>query len=474
MTKKLFLILSIAALVLSGCKDDITHVGSGLLTPGDSIVVVADTFPLISDIVNSEAIVSNPDSMLLGELETDFGTFKADILTQLACPEGYAYPDNAKVDSIALFFQYNSWVGDGSSPLAISMYELDGEVLNYNRSYTTDIDLSRYCSKTKPVLRNKRLVVASEKMDSVQNASGDYVPMVRMMSDSTSDFFRRFAAIRSFTTQEEFNQQFKGLFIETDFGSSTVINVADIAMAVYYHFSYDKAGRDTTVNDMKVFYANSEVRMVNRVQYIDKEDLENQLRAQQAEHNFIISPAGIHTTIDLPIKQMEQTIYSHMVETELEDGTILYKRPYVNLAQLRIDVENVFSGSSSDMKRNDWLQPAPVMMLVKDASFERFFAKNELPDDTCAIVGSLTQGTDSLGNPVYYYSYDLATLLTKELRKDDVPETLKMRLVPVSVTTATTSSTTVISSVKQSQSVSATVIRSAQSGMSLQLVYSGF
>lgn len=121
-------------------------------------------------------------------METDFGTLKADVLTQLACPEGYAYPENAEVDSIALFFRYASWVGDDASPMAINVYELDGDVLNYNRSYTTDIDLSRYCTKTKPILKNKRIIVASEKQDSVMDTNGNYVPMVKMMSDSTSDF----------------------------------------------------------------------------------------------------------------------------------------------------------------------------------------------------------------------------------------------------------------------------------------------
>lgn len=79
-----------------------------------------------------------------------------------------------------------------------------------------------------------------------------------------------------------------------------------------------------------------------------------------------------------------------------------------------MDVENVFSGSASTLTRNDWLQPAPYMLLVRDASAERVLKGSEIPTDTCAIVGTLTQGTDSLGNPTYYYSYDLATLLTYE------------------------------------------------------------
>lgn len=462
------------AALMASCDTDLAGIGSSILTPGDSIVVKADTFSLNSRIDSSNAIVSLPDSALLGELESDYGTIRAEILTQLTCPEGYEYPSNAVIDSISLFFYYTSWVGDGYTPLSVNVYEMDGKQLNYSRQYKTDINLSDYCSRTKSILRNRRIIVASEKRDSMLSSSNVYVPMVRMMTDSTSDFFRRFSAIRKFTTQDEFNKQFKGLLLETDFGSATMLNVKDIAMGVYYHFSYDKAGRDTTVNDIKVFYANSEVRTVNRISYMDKDALLRNLANDSTRYNYIIGPAGVHTRISLPVRQMEQRMHQNLIETIFSTGDTLIKRPYVNLAELRVDVENVFSGSASTLTRNDWLQPAPYMLLVRDASAERVLKGSEIPTDTCAIVGTLTQGTDSLGNPTYYYSYDLATLLTYELRKDSTPAWLDMRLVPVNVQTATTSSTTIISSVKEAQTLSATKIRSAASGLTLKMVYSGF
>lgn len=462
------------AALMASCDTDLAGIGSSILKPGDSIIVKADTFSLNSRIDSSSAIVSLPDSALLGELESDYGTIRAEILTQLTCPEGYEYPSNAVIDSISLFFYYTSWVGDGYAPLSVNVYEMDGKQLNYSRQYKTDINLSDYCSRTKSILRNRRIIVASEKRDSMLSSSNVYVPMVRMMTDSTSDFFRRFSAIRKFTTQDEFNKQFKGLLLETDFGSATMLNVKDIAMGVYYHFSYDKAGRDTTVNDIKVFYANSEVRTVNRISYMDKDALLRNLANDSTRYNYIIGPAGVHTRISLPVRQMEQRMHQNLIETIFSTGDTLIKRPYVNLAELRVDVENVFSGSASTLTRNDWLQPAPYMLLVRDASAERVLKGSEIPTDTCAIVGTLTQGTDSLGNPTYYYSYDLATLLTYELRKDSTPAWLDMRLVPVNVQTATTSSTTIISSVKEAQTLSATKIRSAASGLTLKMVYSGF
>jgi len=467
-------VLMVAVCCLTACKDDRAGTGSGILYQSDSIIVIADTFELRSRIDTSGAVVSLPDSMLLGEIETYYGTMRAEILTQLTCPEGYSYPENAVIDSVGLYFHYSTWVGDDKAPLSINVYEMDGKQLNYARTYYTDIAVPDYCSRTKSILRNRRIVVASEKQDSLVDANGNYAPMVRMMMDSTSDFFHRFASIRSFTTQEEFNKQFKGLYIETDFGSSTVLNIKDIAMATYYHFSYSKQGRDTTVNDMKIFYANSEIRSVNHIQYMNKAQLLAKLQGDSAQYNYIIGPAGIFTRIALPVKEMERSMHANLVEMIFENGDTLLKRPYVNLAELRVDVTNVFTGSSTDKTRDDWLQPAPYMLLVRDASAARVLEGREIPTDTCALVGALTTGVDSVGDQIYYYSYDLATLLTQELRKDTVPEILEMRLVPVITQTASTSSTTIISSVKDAQAISATQIRSAQSGMALKVIYSGF
>ena len=88
---------------LCSCEGDLPSTGDGVLDEGDAIIVKADTFPILSAIDSCDAIISQADSFLLGEIETDYGLLRASILTQLACPEGYHYPANAEVDSVCLF-----------------------------------------------------------------------------------------------------------------------------------------------------------------------------------------------------------------------------------------------------------------------------------------------------------------------------------------------------------------------------------
>ena len=466
----LIVFLLAIACAWTSCKDDVANTGQSVLEESDAVIVLADTFSFSSHIDSCNAIISQADSFLLGEIETDYGLLRASILSQLACPEGYHYPDGftaEAVDSICLFVYYSSWMGDANAPIAINAYMMDKKTFRYASTYPTDLNIDDYCSRNKSILTNHRIVVASEKLDSVRNGNGDYIPMVRMRVND--DFVQYFASIQSFDSQESFNDQFKGLLIETSFGSSTMLNITDIALGVYFHFSYDKAGKDTTVYDMKAFFANSEVRTVNHLFYQDKADWIEALQKDSDTYNYIIAPAGVYTRMSFPMAQIADSINAHM-----QIDSNYSKRPYVNKAEVRVSVENMFSGTSSDITRNDWLQPAQYMLLIKEQSMNRFFANKELPSDTCALLGTLTQDKDSVGNSIYYYSYDLSDFITNQLRQQNSESILNMLLVPVTVSTSTYSSTTTVSSVRQQQTMSATKIKSAKNGMQLELVYSGF
>lgn len=479
MSKKQALIGIILAFVIAftACKDDVANTGESVLTPEDEVVVLADTFAFRSAVDSCRAIISQADSFLLGEIESDYGVLHASILTQLACPEGYHYPEGfsrESVDSICLFMYYQSWVGDANSPLAINAYMMDRNTFRYSGTYPTNINISDYCSRDLSILKNHRIVVASEKLDSIKNNDGTYSPMLRMKLND--DFTQYFAAIHTFESQERFNEQFKGLLIETSFGSSTILNISDIALGVFYHFTYSKNGKDTTVNDMKAFYANSEVRTVNHLFYEDKKQLVEEMQKDSDTYNYIVAPAGVYTRLEFPMEVIADTIISSLIYDSTwnathDSVTILSKRPYVNKAQVRVEVTNVFSGATADITRDDWLQPAAYMLLIKENSMERFFKNKELPSDTCALLSALQQGTDSLGNTTYFYSYDLSDFLTNQLRKESGESNLSMMLVPVTVDI---NSSSVVTSVRQQQTVSATQIHSAKNGMSLEIVYSGF
>ena len=449
---------------LSGCKDDSASAGSSLLEQEDQILVRVDTFPIQSGLVMCDSIISLPDSFLLGEMESSYGTMRAEVLTQFACPIGFVYPEDATVDSVCLCLCYRSWFGDGNTPMSIDAYEMDLATLDYATSYATNTDVRKFVSEdAASILAHEKIVVASNKKDSAYSQADDtYYPMVRArMSD---EFTKRFFAIRNFSSQETFNQLFKGIYLRSDFGSATVLNIVDINISVYYSFSYSKAGNDTLVHDVKAFYANSEVRQVNCIDYRDKQEVFENLQGDSLLFDYVLAPANIYTRLQLPMGEIQKKINSRI------EG----KRPYVNMARIQVEV---FNKADKVQSREDWAQPASQMLLIKEASMNRFFSKRELPSDTCAILSALTSGTNVLGETTYLYSYDLSALLTKQLRHTDNPDTLSMILVPVDVITAVSNGTEYIISIKQQQTISATVTFSAHNVIKpkdVEVVYSGF
>ena len=465
MRKHLLTLLSVL-LCLAACKDDDMHSGLSVLPEEDFIVVGVDSFGVQSSLQRVDYIYSAPDSFLLGECDSRFGTLHADILAQFACPIDYRYPESSEVDSVCLFLYYNSWYGDGNSPMSISVHEMDKKTFQYTEIYPSNINVEDYCSLEEStfILNRPRVITAASPTDSIYSSSTkQYIPYI--LFKTNDEFAKSFFARNDYSSQEAFNQAFKGLYISSEFGSATLLYIGQVTMVVYYHFTYQKDGRDTTVSDMKSFYANSEVRQVNHIQYTNAPWSE--LQAMNDSINFIVSPANIYTELVVPIKLMGDSI----------SGKLGSKRPYVNRAKLTVDVLNVYSGATTDRTSDDWAQPASYMLLLKKDASERFFKERELPDDTCAILCALTAGVDADGYPKYYYEYDISTLLTRQLRQQLAVDSLRMLLVPVHVTTSSSGTSTIISSVQPQHTVSSTIVRSANNKdnpMRFEVVYSGF
>lgn len=465
----LIVLLLLVLSILVGCKENNSISAGASTLPDDDIRVMSDTFAVTSQLDSCLAISLTPDSFLLGECETHFGTIKADILAQLACPEGFVYPGNetAVVDSVCLYLYYKNWYGDSHAPLGIAVYEMDQQSLQENASYQSNILLSDYCSLVDStcITTDSKIIIPCTPTDSSYSSETEtFIPTIRIkLSD---EFAQRFFRIKDFSSQKAFNQLFKGLYICTDFGASSVLYVNDITMTVFYHFTKQRPQMsDTIIHDTRAFYANEEVRQVNRYTYPNRKAI-LETYAQVTDTNYIVSPANIYTELTVRMDSIYNRINSQIGDTAAY-------RVYVNKADLTVDV--LYSDSVTGRPRDNWDQPASYMMLIQKEKMDSFFSKNKVPSDSVAIVTALTATTDSLSNVTYQYKYDLSDMLTHQIRSHQQVEELTFVLVPVAVTT--NSSTGAVVSVKPLQTISATCIRSANNPltpMDIELVYAGF
>lgn len=466
--------------LLNACQGDTHNAGESILSEEDRIKVKSDTFGVVSALDSCKAIVLTPDSFLLGECETHFGSIKADILTQLACPEGFKYPDKVAVapgdtiqidpivDSVCLYLYYNTWYGDGNSPLGINVYEIDRQTLQENERYPSDLQVTDYCSlgDSTRATSYSTIIVPNTPTDSAYSSETEkYTSAIRIkLSDK---FAQRFFTIKEFSSQQTFNEQFKGLYISTDFGGSNVLYIQDMVMIVFYHFTMPRPSTtDSVIYDTKSFYVNEEVRQVNRYEYPNRQTILSQYSLVK-DTNYIVSPANIYTQLSVRM----DSIFNR-IDEQLGNDSMLHS-VYVNKAELTVDV--LYSDSVTGRPRDNWDVPASHMMLIRESHLEDFFAKNTTTLDSVAIVAPLSASADKSGEISYHYTYDLSTLLTLQLRQEQKLDELKFALIPVSITS--NSSTGSITSIRQLQTISTTCIRSAANSvnpMNIEMVYCSF
>ena len=460
MTKfRISLFSTLVAFIICSCNENLSSVGQGIQPQADGIDVAADTFMLQSDNVANDYIYARTDSFLIGRyVDSEYGTTHADLLMQLACPEGYQYPDGAVVDSAELFIYYNSYFGYANTAMRLSAYQMDRGTFSYSTGYPTNLDLADYCSLADSTLVGQRIISPLNPTDSVYGTYG-YVYYVRIRA--SAEWAERFfnTSRQHMQTQEDFNQNFNGLYLTCDYGSAAMLNVSQIDLALHYHFSYTRTdGTSGTAEDTRVFPANSEVRPVNLISHPDKAAVMSRLNSTDSV-NYIVSPAGIYTRVTLPMKHIKQSIQSKMGGRKL----------FVNNAMLQVEGVNI----SAD----DKYQPAQAMLLVREDTVSSFFNSRLPLNDRYAILAYLNAVADNTASGyTYVYQYDLGEIIEQAIEEQN-DDPVSLLLIPVSVATSSTSSGAGVTNIQHQMQMTGVAVRSAKNTyqpLKLSVVYSGF
>ena len=112
---KFLAIIGLTATLYS-CDDSTTGIGD-FVADEDQIKAYATTYNVetktvkVSDISDGRGVYSRTSSAYLGKItDPDFGEFTADFITQVNCPEGFAYPSTfQKITSTQLELYYMSY-----------------------------------------------------------------------------------------------------------------------------------------------------------------------------------------------------------------------------------------------------------------------------------------------------------------------------------------------------------------------------
>ncbi|MDR1591581.1 MAG: DUF4270 domain-containing protein [Prevotellaceae bacterium] len=451
----------IAAAVAAGClacqTDD--TVGLSIRPEQDAITVIVDTFIVRSENYHIEAIsaqCSDSLSMLLGNYySAKYGATKAELVIQFAAPEGYVFPDIAyqpQADSLALILYYFTWFGSKVEPLELSIYELNKQTPNYSTNYLSDFSVSDFTDATAAQLLGRKVFTSIDQSLSDSVLSGtSFIPTLRYtFPDTIRDRFFNFPQT-AYASNEEFLKWFKGLYLTTTYGSSTMIYLREVNLRLYYHYTDKKNGNDTTVNTYITYPANKEVRQLNHISHPNID----QVMMQVADSvQLVKNTGGIYPKLHLPVGRIRQQIHDSIGDKILT----------VNSAILSVELTELDSSATA--------MPIPAdLLMLKESQLNNLILKNSIATsgDSIGVIASYNSSTKE-------YLFDIARLLSANIKSNPTDYLKEETVLLIPVDRIFNESGTTIG-IKIRKRLGAFTIRSAANGyspMRIELVYSGF
>jgi hypothetical protein len=440
--KYLLLVVALVSLViLSSCTDSSNGLGFTIQPTGDLITVATDTFGIGAVNYQVPNMISPTDTFLLGSYyDPKYGTTNGDILAQFTCPVGFQFPSQAYPDSLSLYILFNNWAGDPHSPLRISAYEMDGTPLSYNTAYYTDVNVPTYCSKS--ILLGSRIMVSVPDTVVVADTSTYQPHITYKFSNAELQQLYAAASNGSFTSQSVFTNYFKGIYLTSDYGNGAVWYVNRMYMELYFHYHAFVNNKDTTLTSGLVFPASKDVRQVNHITHPDI----NRMPAPPDSVTYVFSPAGIYTQLNIPVGRIVQRIKNRW------SGKV----NSINHAELRMEV------TERDTV-DDYVFPIPAYLaLVPKQNMNSF------------RVGDTTLITASYNSVDHYYSFDLSSYLTRQLRSSNPPAIDQLLVIPVSISSRNAAG--YIAGLQPKVNLNAVTLRTNKSvsPLRLEIVYNGF
>lgn len=461
-----FIFVFVISFVFYSCENDLSNIGANIQPAGDAIFTGIHSFGVSSENVDVDFIYSKPDSLLLGAFyDETYGTLNADILTQLQPPVSVdnkiTYPTNAIADSAKLLLVYYSWFGDDYSPLEVNVYKMDkGKTFKEADLYPSNLKVEDYCSKS--------VLLGSNVYSPKDYAGGRVNPYLIQIDLDTNlvfgqnKFQNELKAVYTLGNEAAFHNKFNGLYITSKFGSASLLNVQNLYLRYYYHYTYIRktvdGSKDSTVivSHSQDYPANKEVRTVNRVELPQKAVVLQRFNADPTK-NVVAAPANVYTRVTFSLKAIKDS---------LEKG-VNGKKMLINRAIFRADVTDVQDTTLAVPLVNS------ILMLNED-SVDNYFKTRKLPSIYNSVLGSRTYEYDSNNQLQYLYKFDMSKVLTHELAKNATTSELKFRLIPVSIRYDGSQN---IIEIKQQNLLRAVKLCSGThptKPMSLQMVYSGF
>lgn len=414
--KAKYTLIALLAITFFGCDDNTAGLGLGMFPGSDqNINGRLSTFDVTTESVHTGLVYAKTNIGYVGKFTDEtFGTYEAGFLAQLNCPDGITMPsvyevtetgtngeaikatgalvtsfDNIEMDEnakqrytlikdgngkvigncqISMNLWYSSYFGDSLTASRLSVYEISEE-LKEEEAYYTNIDPKIYYKPDSLLGTQSYTALDLSVSDSIRNLNG-YMPSVNIrLSPTRAEILGKklFSSAKAYGSDfaKDFPNQFKGVYVENDYGDGTVLYVNLVQMTlVSIEYVTDsitgvkkkaKSGKDSIQYARRSFYSTREVIQANQLKN-DKEAI--QACIDNPNWTYLKSPAGIFTQVTLPVTQIAE---------KLQGDTL-------NAVRLSMPIYN-----QTNDKKVGMSVPKSVLLIRKKYK-DTFFEGNKLSD----------------------------------------------------------------------------------------------
>ncbi len=392
------------AAFLYSCDDSTTGIGN-FVADADEIEAYAKTYNvdtktvLVKDIA-PEGLYSRTSSAYLGKItDEDFGEFTTDFITQVYCPEDFAYPETlTKITSTTLELYYHSYYGDSVAPMQASVKLLRNDTGIIDDGKHPDIYYTTYTPEDyvyPEVIGQKDYAAYDNSVsDSVRYATDDngdltYYPNITIdLSNQTvpqeigSGNFNQYIFDKYKENPENFkdgasfiNNVLSGFYVYNTSGEGSVLYILDIWLRTRFEYTMkDSEGNDSIVEGSTAFAASKEIYMRTRLQ--NDEKLEEFTGAGHSNETYLKTPAGLWTEVTLPL----QDIYDELSTDTLNSVSLSFTK-----------YKDTIEGKERELE----MGTPQYLLLIRKNEVKDFFENNQNADNQTSFLASYNSSSNT-------------------------------------------------------------------------------
>ena len=447
--------IAMITIAISSCDDTTTYMGNSLTSSIDKFSISADTFKVYTHSIMADSILGRSSYSYLGCIkDPETGSYiTGDYMTQfnilenassgIFCTQDKVTNHDADgqiiADSCYIRIFVDDYMGDSLTAMKMKITEL-AKPMEENRLYYTNFDpdeqgyLRTDGGIQKSVMFSITDLTLSDSIRAINHSSDYYenitIPINEPYTDKEGNSYNNYGTylMRQYYSHPEYfknsltfrNNVCPGFYFQIVDGLGLMAEVERTQLVVYYQYN-------DTLTGMSSFNGTDEVLQTTHFTSYRK-NLE-QLVADET-CTYLKAPDGIFTEIQLPIDEIKMT--------HKADGSVVnHLNDTITQAKIVFHRMNEISDLSDEILE----EPDYLLMVMRDSLYS-FFENRDLPNNITSYLATYSESKNT------YTFNNISGLINKMFENKGKTENWdKVVLVPVQVTTSTSSSTTTVATV---------------------------